>query len=849
MSHKKGEIEMGNLRQAELVSAGDRDLMLLGVKGSGAVKGRLLVMTLEQSYRNTGNKNTEITYTFPLPLGAVLMEVEVSLNGQVLKGEVSARSTARARYEEAISEGNSSIMLERNVDGSFTLELGNLMAREECRILVRYAQVLATEHGQVRLMLPTTIAPRYGNPITQGRLQPHQVPVTDLAAEYPFDITVTLMGDMANTNVGSPSHKTSFYRNGQDLVIKLSQRGYLDRDFILVIDQLKNQSDALVCKDLVEEGQSAVMAFFSPHMPANPSQTVPTITAKVLVDCSSSMSGDSIEAARRALRGIVETLIKDDKFSLSRFGSSYEHRSRGLWSGTLQAKASAKRWIDNLHANLGGTEMAEALVSTIAIANNGKSDILLITDGEIEGIDEVIEVARKSRHRVFIVAIGASPAEGHLRRLATATGGHCDFVAPGEDVEPAVLRMSTRMRSVRATDIRVQWPDALKLRWEQKVQNYAFENDVFNVCAFVDSPTDLSALGTVKLWGCLEGQAGEVLMAETPLTISESSTNIVARLAAYGKYQELVKARQDIGASAALSATQDLAVAYQMVTDETNFILVHERAEAEKAQEMPESHKVPQMLAAGWGGTGSVVRADRSQVSWSLRGGVSENAAEIPLLASTLHANYAGMVTPSVWRTRDSAAAARVDALSSGGMDDFEIPAFLRKQADAEDDEPTVSAQVRRSIDKRNPLFWAAKEMPRGKHPVGLADSFYEGITPAGLARWMAINHASFWPTSYAELRDLGLGLAICEWLEFDIGVDQEESQVVSVFLAVIREMELTRTRGLQKVAHAIQQAIQGPATLKVEGHMAQAIRQGLAGITGQAWPRTVVDFPQSALA
>jgi cell division protein FtsZ len=38
---------------------------------------------------------------------------------------------------------------------------------------------------------------------------------------------------------------------------------------------------------------------------------------------------------------------------------------------------------------------------------------------------------------------------------------------------------------------------------------------------------------------------------------------------------------------------------------------------------------------------------------------------------------------PSVWRTRDrTSAAAKVDALSSGGMDDFEIPAFLRKQAD-----------------------------------------------------------------------------------------------------------------------------------------------------------------------
>jgi len=46
------------------------------------------------------------------------------------------------------------------------------------------------------------------------------------------------------------------------------------------------------------------------------------------------------------------------------------------------------------------------------------------------------------------------------------------------------------------------------------------------------------------------------------------------------------------------------------------------------------------------------------------------------------HPSYEGMQTPSVWRTNRTQAAAKVDALSSGGMDDFEIPAFLRKQAD-----------------------------------------------------------------------------------------------------------------------------------------------------------------------
>lgn len=56
--------------------------------------------------------------------------------------------------------------------------------------------------------------------------------------------------------------------------------------------------------------------------------------------------------------------------------------------------------------------------------------------------------------------------------------------------------------------------------------------------------------------------------------------------------------------------------------------------------------------------------------------------------ASTLGAavpagqDYGRLDTPSVWRNGRTQAAAKVEALSSNGMDEIEIPAFLRKQAD-----------------------------------------------------------------------------------------------------------------------------------------------------------------------
>jgi cell division protein FtsZ len=43
--------------------------------------------------------------------------------------------------------------------------------------------------------------------------------------------------------------------------------------------------------------------------------------------------------------------------------------------------------------------------------------------------------------------------------------------------------------------------------------------------------------------------------------------------------------------------------------------------------------------------------------------------------------DYSSLTTPSVWRNGRTAAA-KVDALASNGMDEIEIPAFLRKQAD-----------------------------------------------------------------------------------------------------------------------------------------------------------------------
>ena len=80
-----------------------------------------------------------------------------------------------------------------------------------------------------------------------------------------------------------------------------------------------------------------------------------------------------------------------------------------------------------------------------------------------------------------------------------------------------------------------------------------------------------------------------------------------------------------------------------------------------------------------------MLRTGTDNVPFAVGGNNVQNsvAGQPASIMGNAQTDYGSLSTPSVWRTRDrTSAAQKVDALASGGMDDYEIPAFLRKQAD-----------------------------------------------------------------------------------------------------------------------------------------------------------------------
>lgn len=822
------------MRNAVCATRNGEDLVLEAVKAKGRVAGRMLDMTIEQRFRNSETGNVEVVYTFPLPWHAVLLGLEVELNGETLTGQVKAKAQARSDYEEALCEGNTGILVSVNADRTYTLELGNLLEGETCVVRLHYVQTLQPEQGSLRLTLPTTIAPRYGDAIRDGGYEPHAVPVASVTVEYPFEISLAIHGELVQAQIGSPTHKVAVRsipavgaKETFMTEVSLASEAWLDRDFVLVFDQLSHASLGLAAWDRLDEGLGIVMASFTPRLPTRETQPV---AMKILVDCSGSMNGDSIQAARSALQRILEGLGETDRFSLSRFGDKVEHRSKAMWKGTPAALAASRRWAQKLETNLGGTEMNQALLSTLALPGAERNDVFLITDGEIQAIEAVVDTARESRHRFFVVGIGASAAEGLLRRLAQETGGSCEFVSPGEPVQPAIVRLYHRMRSPAVSDIRIEWPQGCRIHAASDLPESVFDGDDVTVFARLHAQGAQLLTQSVRLLGRVGGVESEICLAELKAEFIADEANTLARLAASQRYSQLKRGAENVPAMLK-KQLPELAEKYQLVTDDTSLILLKQRAEGLQAQDMPEVRTVKNMLAAGWGGQGSVtdplgmprVRSSHSH----------------PVIRFSRTPAASSPAVPSVWRTNRSPAADRMDAQAAGTLDDFEIPAFLRSQSDTTKFRVT---EVWLAPPSTAP-FWVS--LVGDSEQTDVEGSHNSGLSPAGLAEGLHRSPRAVWPKTYQELEGIQLVLRVIEWLEVVVGQGQPEAEVVQAFLEVMSQMDFTLR---QTVTGSLKKFIRrtNKQHSALQSELQDQISKALDEVSATSWPVGLLDYAEA---
>ena len=576
------------------------DVVLEEVGIDAAIDDLMAAVSVCQRYRNPGTTHVEAVYTFPLPLDAVLLQFELELGDRRMAGTVIAKPDAEERYENAIAEGDAAVRLEQSQPGLYTANVGNLAPGETATVRFRYGLLLRWNGDTVRLMLPTTIAPRYGDPAAGG-LAPHQAPEYAFDAERSFRLQAAVRGALQGARWASPSHDIAVTPDTWQTVIEIARPAAMDRDVVLearaaaAVDT--GDARALLARD---GGGWVVLASFRPEL-TDLTEPAAHRNLKIVVDCSGSMSGDSIAQVRIAGERILESLRPGDLFDIVAFGS----RHRALFGRETPASAAnvarARRFVSGLDADMGGTEIQAALRAAYRIAGEPgmTRDLLLITDGEVWQTRSAVDEARRSGHRIFTVGVGSSVAEPFVRALAKATGGACELVAPREDMAERIHRHFQRILAPPARTARVVWPAPVRQTVPDPLPP-PYPGDTMHLFgSFAERPCGPVTLELELADGRTLTQRMEVGPEPTDDTAADGPSAVRSDVARMG-------AAQRLPAMADQSAATELAVRYQLLSEWTDYLVVHVRAEADKATDLPSLVKVPQVLAAGWHGVGTV---------------------------------------------------------------------------------------------------------------------------------------------------------------------------------------------------------------------------------------------------
>jgi Ca-activated chloride channel family protein len=585
-------------RMIDLRTANPADrIALRGVRVNATLVGMTARTVLEQTFVNQEDKAVEAVYTFPLPEDGAVCSFEIVLGDRVLTGVVDEREQAIEKYENAINQGDSAFLLEQERPDIFTVRVGNLLPKQAVTVRLTYVQPLDVNDAAIRFALPTTVAPRY---VTATGSDPVQMQIDADAInppavlQVPYGLNLAVHVDLGREvrSISSSSHAIRIDR-GENHQYRISFAGgvaEMDRDVVIELKLAKEVAPSVQVGEGPDGAKYLAVSFLPEFEERDLAKREPAEVIFVL-DCSSSMHGDSIREAKAALQLCLRSLNLGDRFNICCFGSRYEllHPEPVVYSdATLK---DAIQYVQGIEARLGGTELLPPLQTVLTTPTTGVRQLIVLTDGEISNEAAVMKLARthRAQNRIFAFGIGHAPSASLVRGLARASAGAAEFISPGENIADKVLRTFSRLSSPSLTDVEVDFALAEATLATPQLPA-VFDGDMLTLYARVSGKLP----ETVTLRARHEGGEKQWTAKLAPPRGDEPA---IATTWA----RRMIQTLED---DAQLNRQRLLEISrrFNLVCSLTAFVAIEHRSIEDRNDGKPELRRIPIQLAHGWGG-------------------------------------------------------------------------------------------------------------------------------------------------------------------------------------------------------------------------------------------------------
>jgi Ca-activated chloride channel family protein len=548
---------------------------------------RLLV---QHVFRSGETRPLEVIYSFPLPRDAALRSFRIEGDGFDAHSELLPRADAAKKFEQGIAAGSLSALAQLYRDGVVNLTVGNIRPGEQVIVHLEILAGVELRDDGFRFRFPFTLAPAYHSRMRAAQVEGEgeiELPPDEFGDvilpryredasglhEIGFDLAIS--HTVPIDEIGSPSHSIRVKQNGARVALA-GAKDVPNRDLVLDIRYSGTESQVLFGSG--EDGKRHFAAVI-------PSTVFGTCTigprrAVILLDRSGSMQGEPMTQARNAIEACLATLTNEDQFGLVAFDNQTESLGSGLLAGTRENRDRARTFLSGIDAR-GGTELLAGVTAAAKILD-GAGEIMIVTDGQVSGTEDILERAHAAGVRLSCLGIGSASQDRFLSLLARATGGVSRFVTPRERVDLAAVDLFASIARPVATDI------TAGRGVQPAAPGAVYAGTPLLLFGETDRETDLEIA-----WS--NGRA------TIPIPAGDAQTGEAVRLLRGSRLITDLESRYTGGLGAALDRRQDqrvanrlaeLSRAYGLASREMSLVAVVSR-KGDQAGELPETRVVP----------------------------------------------------------------------------------------------------------------------------------------------------------------------------------------------------------------------------------------------------------------
>jgi Ca-activated chloride channel family protein len=533
---------------------------------------------VHQVFENRNAGVVDARYSFPVPKGAALCDLEVRCGDErVLRGEVVPRRDARTAYEEEKAAGNSAALAEQNGFQTFDFEIASLPPSSQVEVRFRYYQALALDTG----------IGRYVYPLEAGGTDEVTAPFWEenAAVEGAFEIDVVVKSSYPIDKLHAPGFPSDAITRSGDSEFRFHHAavgGRLDRDFVLyyaLADALPSRVE-LIPYRASEDAAGTFMLVVTPGGDLEPlSQGVDWT---FVLDVSGSMAG-KIRVLADAISKSLATLREGDRFRIITFADSADMLTRGFVAVSPASVATAIEAVASLGVS-GSTNLEAGMRAAISSLDGDRAQaVILVTDG-VANVGEISpagfqRLLEKRDVRVFGFLLGNGANWPLMEALTGASGGFYEAVSNQDEIATKLALVRPKLSHEAMHGVAVE----LSGRGLFDLDDADFGNVYYGQQLVIFGRYDAAGPVQFELKCRITGEEKSYATRFTLPAIATGDPEI-ERLFAIHRVERATR-RADLGledAAEAEATILDLGLRYQIVTDETSMLVLDDAAFARR---------------------------------------------------------------------------------------------------------------------------------------------------------------------------------------------------------------------------------------------------------------------------